>query len=111
MAWQAGLSDNVAHFRFTPGAHGGTVAALDDAASELIDPAFDRPVLRPVAARRAVGVRGACRNRHRPRSRRHRRIGPAPAPHRPPASSARKARPAVPGWEDVLLGVRSSGDR
>ena len=49
MAWKAGLSDNVAHFRFTPGAHGGTVTALDDAASELIDPNFARP-LRPVAA-------------------------------------------------------------
>ena len=49
MAWQAGLSDNVAHFRFAPGAHGGTVSALDDAASELIDPDFERP-LRPVAA-------------------------------------------------------------
>ena len=48
MAWKAGLSDNVAHFRFTPGAHGGTVTALDDAASELIDPNFARP-LRPVA--------------------------------------------------------------
>ena len=49
MAWKAGLSDNIAHFRFTPGAHGGTVNAFDDAASELIDPDFARP-LRPVAA-------------------------------------------------------------
>src|ERR1700719_2920986 len=38
MGWKAGLSDNVAHFRFTPGAHGGTVTAFDDAAYELIDP-------------------------------------------------------------------------
>lgn len=49
LAWKAGRSDNVAHFRFSPGAHGGTVTAIDDAASELIDPDFDRP-LRPVAA-------------------------------------------------------------
>ena len=48
MAWKAGLSDNRAHFRFTPGAHGGTVTAFDDAASELIDPDFAR-TLRPVA--------------------------------------------------------------
>jgi len=48
LTWQAGLSENVAHFRFMPGAHGGTATALDDAASELIDPEFDRP-LRPVA--------------------------------------------------------------
>ncbi|MGB3663897.1 MAG: DUF3071 domain-containing protein, partial [Mycolicibacter algericus] len=24
---------------------------------------------------------------------------------------ARRSKPAVPGWEDVLLGVRSSGQR
>src|SRR5262249_47617491 len=33
LVWQAGRSDNVAHFRFTPGAHGGTATAIDDAAS------------------------------------------------------------------------------
>ena len=48
MGWKAGMSDNVAHFRFTPGAHGGTVTAFDDAACELIDPDFARP-LRPLA--------------------------------------------------------------
>src|SRR5215216_854794 len=48
MGWKAGLSDNVAHFRYTPGAHGGTVTAFDDAACELIDPDFARP-LRPLA--------------------------------------------------------------
>ena len=36
LAWQAGRSDNRAHFRFTPGAHGGTVTAFDDTACELI---------------------------------------------------------------------------
>src|ERR1700709_237541 len=49
LSWQAGRSDNVAHFRFTPGAHGGTATPFDDAASELIDPLFDRPPLRSVA--------------------------------------------------------------
>ena len=58
LAWKAGLSDNVAHFRFTPGAHGGTVTAFDDAACELIDPDFARP-LRPVAARPPTRLRGA----------------------------------------------------
>src|SRR3954451_13502650 len=48
MGWKAGMSDNVAHYRFTPGAHGGTVTAFDDAACELIDPDFARP-LRPLA--------------------------------------------------------------
>src|SRR6478672_13865396 len=49
LAWKAGRSDNVAHFRYTPGAHGGTATAFDDAAAELIDPNFDRPQLRSVA--------------------------------------------------------------
>ncbi len=59
LAWQAGRSDNVAHFRFTPGSHGGTVTAIDDAASELIDPDF-KPPLRP------AGAGGAPRLRCRP---------------------------------------------
>lgn len=32
LAWKAGRSDNLAHFRFTPGAHGGTATAIDDTA-------------------------------------------------------------------------------
>ena len=57
MGWKAGLSDNVAHFRFAPGAHGGTVTAFDDAACELIDPNFARP-LRPLAPVAQFGARG-----------------------------------------------------
>src|SRR5689334_4125048 len=49
LTWKAGRSENTAHFRFTPGAHGGTATAFDDAAAELIDPHFDRPALRSVA--------------------------------------------------------------
>ena len=113
LAWKAGKSDNVAHFRFTPGAHGGTVTAVDDSAMELINPSFER-VLRPVAR---VAQLDFDSNEHpivvEPAT-------PAPAPTPPPAPAAerptprprtKKARPAVPGWEDVLLGVRSSGDR
>lgn len=48
LAWKAGRSDNLAHFRFTPGAHGGTATAIDDTAHELINPTFNRP-LRPLA--------------------------------------------------------------
>ncbi|MDR3660664.1 MAG: septation protein SepH, partial [Mycobacterium sp.] len=49
LGWKAGRSDNVAHFRFSPGAHGGTTTAFDDAATELIDPNYTRPALRSVA--------------------------------------------------------------
>lgn len=108
LAWKAGRSDNLAHFRFAPGAHGGTVTAVDDAASELIDPKFDRP-LRPVASVAQLDFETPA---DPPAA-----VAPTPAaPQKPepterPAARTRKTKPAVPAWEDVLLGVRSSGDR
>ncbi|MCV7346592.1 septation protein SepH [Mycolicibacterium rhodesiae] len=110
MSWQAGLSDNVAHFRFSPGAHGGTVSALDDAASELIDPTFERP-LRPVAVvaqlefeeQQPQPAPAPVEEKQAP--------APASAPAPAPRAKRAKAKPSVPGWEDVLLGVRSSGER
>jgi hypothetical protein len=111
LAWKVGRSDNVAHFRYTPGAHGGTVTAFDDTATELIDPNFERP-LRPVAAVAQLDfevVETAIEKAPAPTP------APTPAPEvekaERPAARNRKARPAVPAWEDVLLGVRSSGDR
>jgi Protein of unknown function (DUF3071) len=98
MAWKAGRSDNVAHFRFTPGAHGGIITASDDTACELIDPNFARP-LRPLAPVAQLDF-----------------DEPAPPPPPEPEPEApkpprRKGKPPVPGWEDVLLGVRSGGQR
>lgn len=114
MGWNAGLSENVAHFRFTPGAHGGTVTAIDEAASELIDPEFERPI-RPVAsvAQLEFDVPAA------PVAPEPVEVQPAPpapqppvaAPPRPAAAKRAARKPAVPAWEDVLLGVRTSGDR
>jgi DUF3071 family protein len=101
MAWKAGMSDNVAHFRFTPGAHGGTVTAFDDAACELIDQDFARP-LRPVAAVAQLDFE----EEPAPPV-----AAPEPEPPAAPKPRARKGKPAVPAWEDVLLGVRSSGQR
>jgi hypothetical protein len=97
LAWQAGRSDNIAHFRFVPGAHGGTVRAVDDTAKELIEPDLGRP-LRPVASVAQLDFDLPVVP-----------TVPAPEPERPPRT--RRARPAVPAWEDVLLGVRTSGDR
>jgi hypothetical protein len=99
LAWKAGRSDNIAHFRFSPGAHGGTVTALDDAAAELIDPSFDRQ-LRPVAPVAQLDFEEPAA----PPLPRSESEQPAPPPTR-----ARRAKPPVPAWEDVLLGVRSSG--
>ncbi|OBI43093.1 septation protein SepH [Mycobacterium sp. E796] len=96
LAWKAGRTDNIAHFCFTPGAHGGTVTAIDDAASELIDPNFERP-LRPLA--RVAHL--------------EREEEPKPAPPAPPEQPVhtRRGKPVIPAWEDVLLGVRSGGQR
>jgi hypothetical protein len=98
MGWQAGRSDNLAHFRFTPGAHGGTVSALDEAASELIDPDFKPRQLAPVA-HLAFDVFEEPAAPATPA---------VPAEH---AASVRRGKPAIPAWEDVLLGVRSNGQR
>jgi hypothetical protein len=102
MGWKAGLSDNVAHFRFTPGAHGGTVTAFDDAACELIDPDFARP-LRPLAPVAQLDF-------EEPEPIAELAASPEP-PQEPKPARARKGKPPVPAWEDVLLGVRSGGQR
>lgn len=107
MGWKAGLSDNTAHFRFTPGAHGGTVTAFDDAACELIDPDFARP-LRPVAP---VAQLDFEEEPALPAAAPVQQPAPKPEPAAPPRPRARKGKPPVPAWEDVLLGVRSSGQR
>jgi hypothetical protein len=99
MGWKAGLSENVAHFRFTPGAHGGTVTAFDDTACELIDPDFARP-LRPLAPVAQLDF-----EEPEPPA-----AAPEP-PQEPKPARARKGKPPVPAWEDVLLGVRSGGQR
>jgi DUF3071 family protein len=99
LAWKAGRTDNIAHFCFAPGAHGGTVTAIDDAASELIDPNFERP-LRPLARVARLEFEEEAK----------------PAPPAPPAPPeqpvhTRRGKPVIPAWEDVLLGVRSGGHR
>lgn len=103
VGWKAGRTDNLAHFRFLPGAHGGTVTASDQAASELIDPNFARQ-LRPVAPVAQLDFDEPAPAVSVP--------VPTPEPEPEPApKKARKARPAVPAWEDVLLGVRSGNTR
>lgn len=115
LAWKAGRSDNIAHFRFVPGAHGGIVTALDDAAAELIDPTFQRP-LRPVAPLAQLDF-SEPETAPLPVLAPPEVVAPEPAAVEAPAEPAsqpaparsRRGKPAVPAWEDVLLGVRSSG--
>ena len=104
LGWQAGRSDNIAHFRFTPGAHGGMVTAIDDAASELIDPEFKPRQLAPVAHLAFDAAPATAPSAPVAPS------APSAASTEPPASG-RRGKPTIPAWEDVLLGVRSSGQR
>lgn len=144
LSWKAGRSDNIAHFRFAPGSHGGTATAFDDAAAELIDPNYTRPALRSVAPvaqlifeesvvvvpepvlppapepAPVVAVTPAAPaplplleptpviepTRAPEPAASAEPAAPEPAPA--PKARSRKRKAEVPGWEDVLLGVRSS---
>ncbi|PRX50216.1 Protein of unknown function (DUF3071) [Prauserella shujinwangii] len=126
LRWQAGRSDNRALWSFSPGAHGGTVAALNEHAEALLDPnsyRTPRAVEHPGADRETaeqatfdygepggtvieapLGEQAEGADAELPRV-----SGDEPAQPEPPARPKSKKRnhPAVPAWEDVLLGVRS----
>ena len=91
LRWRAGRSENRAQWTLHPGAHGGTVTAVDDHATDLIDPqpAAQLRTVTPVTAEAPPAL-----------------AVPDDAPVHP-AKRARKNRAAIPSWEDVLLGVRS----
>ncbi|MBJ8344200.1 septation protein SepH [Antrihabitans sp. YC2-6] len=131
LRWQAGRTANAAHWRFTRDAHGGTVVALDDAATDLVDPDFGRPLrgLAKVTPMSAAAHRSED-SQHTldeyfetaPTSNRdtHKQaeevetveVDDEPAARSTPAPASNKnkrGKPAMPSWEDVLLGVRSSG--
>jgi hypothetical protein len=84
--WQAGRSENRAHWTFHPGAHGGTVSPIDDHAIDLLDPSPNRPLrtVRPVTelARQALELE-------------HQAAAPAP-PVQPQAQAAPTPAPVVP---------------
>ncbi|MGH3936711.1 MAG: septation protein SepH [Pseudonocardiaceae bacterium] len=107
LRWRAGRSENRAQWTFHPGAHGGTVTAIDDHATGLIDPqpAAQLRTVPPVALAQEGGAE------QRPSARAVPDDGPAYAPPEPsappPPKRARKDRTTIPSWEDVLLGVRS----
>ncbi len=106
LAWKAGRSDNIAHFSFAPGAHGGTVTAVDDPASELIDPDFERP-LRPLA--RVARLEFEATEAPASGGETAEPAAPAAPPEQP--VHTRRGKPVIPAWEDVLLGVRSGSHR
>ncbi|MGH3717943.1 MAG: septation protein SepH [Pseudonocardiaceae bacterium] len=94
LCWRAGRSENRAQWTFHPGAHGGTVTAVDDHATDLIDPQPATPLRTvPPASEKPVSPEKPVSGEH-------------PKPH-PAPQKLRKPRAIVPSWEDVLLGVRS----
>ncbi|MDQ4021316.1 MAG: septation protein SepH [Actinomycetota bacterium] len=110
LRWRAGRSENRAQWTFHPGAHGGTVTAVDDHATGLIDPqpAAQLRTVPPVARPEEQLVE------QRPTARAVPDDGPPYHPDEPSEAPqpvapkrARKDRAAIPSWEDVLLGVRS----
>ena len=113
LAWKAGRSDNLAHFRFTPGAHGGTVDRVRRRRRRADRPALRAPPLRWWPRRTARLRHPATTTSRRRADDEPEPAEPEPEPSKPaPPSAARPqaASPAVPAWEDVLLGVRSSGE-
>jgi hypothetical protein len=92
LRWRAGRSENRAQWTFHPGAHGGTIIAIDDHATDLIDP-------QPASPLRTVPSVAE----EQPKA----RAVPDDAPPYQSSRRPRKDRAAVPSWEDVLLGVRS----
>jgi hypothetical protein len=103
LRWRAGRSENRAHWTLHPGAHGGTVTAMDDHATDLIDPQPNVPLhtVPSAAPERSedpavAGDGPACQATEQCEQSGQR-----------PLKRGRKDRTMVPTWEDVLLGVRS----
>ncbi|MBK1785414.1 septation protein SepH [Prauserella cavernicola] len=126
--WMAGRSENRAHWAFSPGAHGGTIAAIDELAEALLDPnsyRTPRAVERPddeqpmfdygvstgakvIEAPIPEPVEDDTTELPRVRAEDDGALMPEPEGARQAKPKPkRKNHPAVPAWEDVLLGVRS----
>ncbi|MBA2308726.1 MAG: DUF3071 domain-containing protein [Pseudonocardiales bacterium] len=124
LSWRAGRSENRAHWGYHPGAHGGTVTALDEYASDLVDglPAKPLRTVGPVIELPAttepepeqVSEPQPAENAEptdEPEPQQPAAGGEVPTTSEAPAAAAparrdRKGKPVMPSWEDVLLGVR-----
>ncbi|GLY69187.1 septation protein SepH [Amycolatopsis taiwanensis] len=99
LRWHAGRSDNRAHWSFSPGAHGGTVTALDEHAEDLLDPHRAPLTLRAVDAESP--------DQPGPPTPRSESAGSGSRGAKEAKPKVKNGHPVVPAWEDVLLGVRS----
>ncbi|ADG77481.1 hypothetical protein TPAU25S_01203 [Tsukamurella paurometabola] len=112
IAWTVGKSRNEAHYKFAPGAHGGTATPIDETARELLDPDARR-ALRSIERSTPVDdldvdeplrAVGGDAPRRAPEAPRRAPEAPRQAPEAPRDHDRR--HPEMPSWEDVLLGVR-----
>jgi hypothetical protein len=99
LRWQAGRSENRAHWVFHPGAQGGTVTTMDDLAADLMDPNPNRTLrtVRPVTelAKQALALEAIEQHPTPPAEPAARRPEPEPAakPRTRPKPKAAEARP------------------
>jgi hypothetical protein len=129
LSWTVGHSDITARWGYHPGAHGGTVVALDEHATDLVDgqsrpPRRVGPVVdlsKPAAEEPAAPARKPAPAAERTPEPASPASAPADAEHDEPAGEAerpaaaggagkprsRKGKPVMPSWEDVLLGVKT----
>ncbi|GAB3132236.1 septation protein SepH [Tsukamurella serpentis] len=113
ISWSVGKSGNQAHFRFAPGAHGGTASPVDETARTLLDPdarqglrSIERTVDEPLRAVRAGDETRPEREQPRQARDQARESAQAQLPAAAVGQNSRR-HPEMPSWEDVLLGVRS----
>ena len=99
LTWNAGRSENKAHWLFHPGPDGGTLSARDEAAAEIVDPALR--ILRPLRQVRAESIAApmldptvATESLHRPSEAASRSAHPAGGKLRSPAARAPELVPA-----------------
>ncbi|WP_175420378.1 septation protein SepH [Rhodococcus sp. SGAir0479] len=136
LQWQAGRTTNTAHWRYQPDAHGGTITALDDTATQLVDPDFGRPLrgLAPVPMEGIYGPADIEQDHEHDgepvveadsfafadsviaesvevveaevvdAAEQELKVAPQHSP-----GKDKRGKPALPSWDDVLLGVRSNG--
>lgn len=131
VSWPGAGDVEFAHWRFTPGSHGGVTEPLDDHAVELTEPELARAVRRTtmsVVPPAPVRQHETMADGHEEvtvdadhlieQQRRPERVGPleldfddsvprTTTPQSHPKHRSKRATPTVPAWEDVLLGVRS----
>ncbi len=119
LQWQNGHTSFGAHWKWQTDAHGGTITALDELAAGLVNPEQSRPVRGLTAVREEekaeepvqevlIADEPVAEVTAEPEPEVEEVVA-TPAPIKRQAR-AKKTSPAMPSWDEVLLGVRSAGN-